>query len=168
MNFKAYAAAALFSSLTATAPSAVSAEVIMNNFNGLTVYMQPSGPLAPALFTLTETKYISSVEVYYFASLLTTTTLELYNVTDNVTVGTYAAPQSNPWPYSYFLATPNVWLGADTYEVRAGNPEAWSWNQDSGYAGFAIVLSEAPVPEPASMALLGLGLAAFGVVRHRR
>lgn len=59
-------------------------------------------------------------------------------------------------------------MSATQLRLRSNIDHGWNFHQASGGMQFAINDAPAVVPEPASLALLGLGLAGLGVARRKK
>ena len=166
MNFalRTVAAATLAAGLlnTSAAQAALGPWDVYNNFDQGAAFA--GGPFNAVVFTLDAPTYIT--EIYTFH-------LNIENTSDVIGVTRLGDPTmffnaTSPGLVAGFAnlmdASINVVLDAGTYIVTDELNDSWAFNAGSDFAGMTEVMA----PEPASMAILGIGLAGLGYYRRRR
>ena len=122
------------------------AEAEATCYNSFNATLVENGPGSPAGFTLTEATLISKLWTYHYVSPAATPgTIRLTDGSGN-TYGPWAAshvPGTSGW---YWEVSPNLVLQPGTYTVVDSDNATWSYNTDSGNAGFIRVFSRAYTP----------------------
>ena len=74
------------------------------------------------------------------------------------------------WEYTNWAdGEPNDWNNIQEYHLGIWGAKGWKWNDEHGSANIVgyVAESAAPVPEPSTLILLGLGLLGIGTSAHR-
>lgn len=140
--------------------------------------LQMSNSIDPVTLTPDFTGFYSFGAAKTFFSLAPATALAdgsfVVDGTLNVAMSLFSSFQSNTsltadWSGEGFIAAP---LGADlldtaTFNIVSSNPNV-VWTSDSGRTSTLASPPPTSVPEPGTMALMGVGLAGAAVLRRRR
>ena len=112
-------------------------------------------PVTDFSFWLTGTFHDTTVKAYDLNSIPLETYIQTYPITGPL------APDGTPWDYYYDRQLRFISLSASNIHNITIQPSA--------YDGFSIDdLSYEVVPEPTTMALMGIGLLSAGVIRRRK
>jgi hypothetical protein len=126
--------------LKATRPPA--SVLLYDNFNRLSV-TQSAGPPCPTAWVLSQTSQITQLATYHWNNGLGVPPGTISLKSDSATYGPYHAVG---YDNATWLATANVILSPGTYSVADSDPSTWSYNDQSGRAGFVRVWGWSAVP----------------------
>jgi len=159
------------------AVAAAHAAIVFDNYNGDSIINQHgsggigSGTALDTMFTLSADTFVGELRTYQFGE--TTFPSATYTITGpgsfsaNLTANYIAGTA----PYVNYQAFLNQVLVAGTYTFH-NSDSYWAFNSASGGHGFLQVYEGQPVvgsvPVPATLWLVGLGLAGLGFVRSKR
>jgi|WetSurMetagenome_2_1015567.scaffolds.fasta_scaffold14000_7 hypothetical protein len=108
---------------------------VLNNNNGVGV---SSGPKANTTFNITVGYNITLIQTYHYngAQGKPAGTISLKNNTDGRQYGPWTATQVSKF---YWVVKPQAKIAPGTYTVIDSDPASWSYNAQSGNAGFVII-----------------------------
>ena len=131
-----------------------------SNQNG--VFDFTGGPTGDSFVILFEPSGANPLGTWYVDGLDATDTVHVVGGRQGLAALDYSSSNGGGLMSSLFGENGSAWGGYDVLQVRVG---AGEWPNGGAYTAFVDDIS---VPEPASMALLGMGLLGLRLVRRRR